>query len=87
VSVLHNIVHLLFGVAGLLAARSFNGARSYLIVGGIVYLVLFVYGMVIPMDGPANFVPMNAADNVLHLVLAIGMVGLGAALGRRGARA
>jgi hypothetical protein len=87
VSVLHNIVHLLFGVVGLLAARSFNGARSYLIVGGIVYLVLFIYGMVIPMDGPANFVPMNPADNVLHLVLAIGMVALGAALGRRRARA
>jgi hypothetical protein len=87
VSVLHNVVHLLFGVVGLLAARSFNGARSYLIVGGIVYLVLFIYGMVIPMDGPANFVPMNPADNVLHLVLAIGMVALGAALGRRRARA
>ena len=87
VSVLHNVVHLLFGVVGLLAARSFTGARSYLLVGGIVYLVLFVYGMVIPMDGPANFVPLNSADNVLHLVLALGMVALGAALGRRRARA
>ena len=87
VSVLHNVVHLLFGLVGLLAARSFTGARSYLLVGGIVYLVLFVYGMVIPMGGPANFVPLNSADNVLHLVLALGMVALGAALGRRRARA
>src|SRR3954467_13822129 len=47
VSVLHNIVHLLFGVAGIALARTFNTARAYLIVGGIVYLVLFIYGLVI----------------------------------------
>jgi len=83
VSVLHNIVHLLFGVVGLLAARTPGGARSYLLVGGIIYLVLFIYGLVIPMDSAANFVPVNTADNWLHLVLAVGMVGLGVALGRR----
>jgi hypothetical protein len=83
VSILHNIVHLLFGVVGLLAARTPGGARSYLLAGGIIYLVLFIYGLVIPMDGPANFVPVNSADNVLHLILAIGMVGLGVALGRQ----
>ncbi len=44
VSVLHNIVHLLFGVVGLAMARSWTGARSYLIGGGIVYFVLFLYG-------------------------------------------
>src|ERR687894_189190 len=58
VSVLHNLVHLLFGVVGVLAARSPGGARSYLLVGGIIYLVLFIYGLVIPMDSPANFVPV-----------------------------
>jgi hypothetical protein len=83
VSILHNIVHLLFGVVGLLAGRTPGGARSYLLAGGIIYLVLFIYGLVIPMDGPANFVPVNSADNVLHLILAIGMVGLGVALGRQ----
>jgi uncharacterized protein DUF4383 len=83
VSVLHNIVHLLFGVVGVLAARTPGGARSYLLVGGIIYLVLFIYGLLIPMDGPANFVPVNTADNWLHLVLAVVMVGLGVALGRR----
>jgi len=83
VSVLHNLVHLLFGVVGLVAARTPGGARSYLLVGGVIYLVLFLYGLLIPMDGPANFVPVNTADNYLHLVLAIAMVGLGVALGRR----
>jgi hypothetical protein len=82
VSVLHNIVHLLFGIAGLALARTFSGAKNYLVVGGIIYLVLFIYGLVVPADSAANFVPMNGADDVLHLILAIGMVGLGLALGR-----
>lgn len=47
VSILHNIVHLAFGVAGIALARSFNAARSYLIGGGVIYLALFVYGLVI----------------------------------------
>lgn len=82
VSVLHNIVHLLFGVAGMALARTFDGARSYLVGGGIVYLLLFIYGLVIDHDSSANFVPVNDADNWLHLILAIAMIGLGVALGR-----
>lgn len=83
VSILHNVVHLLFGVAGLALARTFDGARKYLIGGGIVYLLLFVYGLLIDKDSAANFVPVNAADDWLHLVLGLGMVGLGVLLGRR----
>jgi hypothetical protein len=77
VSVLHNIVHLLFGIAGLALARKTRTAVAYLIGGGIVYALLFVYGVAIDHDSSANFVPVNDADNVLHLVLAIGMVALG----------
>lgn len=56
VSILHNIVHLLFGGAGLGAARSASGARRYLIVGGAIYLVLWVYGLVTGnSDFAANF--------------------------------
>ena len=83
VSVLHNIVHLLFGVAGLLMARTFSAARAYLIGGGTIYLVLFVYGLLIDHDSAANFIPVNTADNYLHLVLGIGMIALGVLLGRR----
>src|SRR5690606_8566331 len=62
VSILHNIVHLLFGVAGLAMARSWSGARTFLIGGGVIYLVLFIYGLVIDHDSSANFVPLNSAD-------------------------
>ncbi|MDO3686801.1 DUF4383 domain-containing protein [Micromonospora sp. C28ISP2-4] len=86
VSILHNIVHLLFGVAGLALSRTVSGARAYLIGGGAIYLVLWLYGLVIDHDSGANFVPLNGADNWLHLFLGVGMIALGVALTRRPAR-
>jgi hypothetical protein len=80
VSVLHNIVHLLFGVAGLALARSVSGARWYLLGGGVVYAVLWVYGLLVEHDSGANFVPLDDADNWLHLALAATMIGLGLVL-------
>ncbi|THI96564.1 DUF4383 domain-containing protein [Nocardioides sp.] len=87
VSILHNIVHLLFGLVGLALARTWSGARAFLIGGGAVYGLLFVYGLLIDQDSDANFVPLNDADNILHLVLALGMIALGLALGRNGTTA
>ena len=82
VSILHNIVHLLFGAAGLALARTWEGARAFLLGGGAIYLLLVVYGLLVDRHDEANFVPLDAADNWLHLVLGLGMVGLGLALGR-----
>jgi Domain of unknown function (DUF4383) len=81
VSGLHNIVHMAFGVAGLMLARTFTGARGFLIGAGVIYLVLWLYGVVIDHGSAANFVPVNAADNWLHLGLAVGMIACGVALG------
>jgi len=86
VSVLHNVVHLLFGAAGLALARTWGGARSYLLGGGAVYVVLWLYGLVIDKGTAANFVPVNAADDWLHLVLGLAMIGLGLALSREHSR-
>ncbi|MFJ4626831.1 DUF4383 domain-containing protein [Streptomyces sp. NPDC088847] len=82
VSVLHNLVHLAFGVAGLAVARAVTGARTYLMAGGAIYLVLWLYGLFIGHGSSANFVPLNTADNWLHFVLGIGMIALGALLTR-----
>ena len=73
---MHNLVHLLFGVAGIALAKTAPGARSFLLYGGIIYLVLFVYGLVIPQDSAGNFIPLNGFDNILHLLLGVGMVAL-----------
>ena len=81
VSILHNVVHLLFGVAGLLAARTISTAKAFLIGGGAIYLVLWIYGMVIDKDSDANFIPVNVADDWLHFALGAAMIGLGLLLG------
>jgi hypothetical protein len=83
VSVLHNIVHLLFGVAGIALSRTVPGARNYLIGGGVIYLVLWLYGLIIDQTSSANFVPVNTADNWLHFLLGVGMIALGVLLTRR----
>jgi len=83
VSVLHNIVHLLFGVAGLALAGTARTARVFLVGGGVLYLVLWLYGLVIDKTSDANFVPLNTADDWLHFGLGAGMIALGVLLGRR----
>ena len=83
VSVLHNVVHLLLGVAGIALARRPSSARAFLVGGGALYLVLFLYGLVVDKNSDANFVPLNSADNWLHLVLGIGMIALGIVLAKR----
>ena len=83
VSVLHNVVHLALGVAGLTMAGTVSSARAYLVGGGALYLALWLYGMVIDQNSTANFVPVNTADNWLHFALGAGMVALGLVLGKR----
>ncbi|SCE95959.1 DUF4383 domain-containing protein [Micromonospora chokoriensis] len=80
VSILHNAVHLIFGLAGLSLARSVAGARVFLAAGGAIYLALWLYGLVIEAinpEGGANILPVNDADNWLHLALGFGMLALG----------
>ncbi len=82
VSILHNIVHVLFGIAGILLSRSAPAARRYLVIGAVVYAVLWLYGLIIDHGSSMNFVPVNDADNWLHLILALSMLALGLVLGR-----
>jgi hypothetical protein len=77
VSVLHNIVHALFGV-GIFMAATPSGARTFLIGSGAIYIVLFLLGLV----GGADWVPVNDADDWLHLVFGVGLLGLGFGLTR-----
>jgi hypothetical protein len=75
----HNLVHLASGALGLLVAGSYGGARAYALGLGAVYAVVTVLGFVAG-DGDEifNLLPVNTADNVLHLLIAI--AGLGAGL-------
>src|ERR687897_2430754 len=79
VSVLHNIVHGLFGIAGLALAVTASGARNFLIGGGALYLLLAL----VQLAGAGDWVPLVGADLWLHLVLGVGMIVLGFALTRK----
>ena len=78
VSVLHNLVHLLFGIAGLALARTWEGARLFLIGGGVIYLLLWVVGLI----GGLDWLPTNSADHWLHFALGAAMVAAGVLRGR-----
>jgi hypothetical protein len=82
VSVVHNLVHVAFGVAGILLGSTFDRARRFLVEGGIVYLAFFAYGLAVGHGGASNVLPVNDADNWLHLGLAVVMIALGIGLGR-----
>ncbi|WP_426185149.1 DUF4383 domain-containing protein [Microbacterium sp. TWP3-1-2b2] len=77
VSVLHNLVHLAFGVVGVLVVARAAVARMYLIWGGLVYFVVWLYGLFAVTNDQLNVLPVNDADNWLHLALALGMLLLG----------
>jgi hypothetical protein len=75
VNLLHNVVHCLVGVWGLVASRSFNGAKMYMQIGGVIYLVLAVLGFVVPTT--FGLIPIGGADIYLHAVLGLIMAGIG----------
>jgi hypothetical protein len=74
---LHNVAHILVGIAGLAMARTLAGARSYGWLLAVLYAALSVYGL-IAVNASWDFLNINAGDNVLHILTAL--VGLAIAL-------
>jgi hypothetical protein len=75
VNLLHNIVHLLSGIWGLTAARSWGSARSFFVWGGVLYAALTLLAFVSPSG--FGLVPLAGPDIGLHCLLAIVMLGIG----------
>jgi hypothetical protein len=80
VNPLHNVAHLVIGaallIAGLSGVRAAKGVNTAI---GAIYLVLGIVGLFL-VNTSANFLAINAADNVLHFASAavLLIVGLGA---------
>jgi hypothetical protein len=77
----HNIVHILTGALGLLAAG--YAARTYALGLGAVYVLVAFLGFIDFAAGGTGdtilkFIPVNTEDNFLHLIL--GFLGLAAGL-------
>jgi hypothetical protein len=75
---LHNVVHILIGLAGIALSRTLAGARTYGWLLAVGYGAAFVYGLIAAGED-WDFLNINAADNVLHIATAV--VGLVMALG------
>lgn len=73
----HNILHIVTGGLGLLAAG--YAARQYALGIGVVYIAIAIWGFIIG-DGHSilGFIPVNTEDNFLHVIL--GVLGLAAGL-------
>jgi hypothetical protein len=75
INLLHNVVHLLFGVWGLIASRSFVNAKLYAQIGGVVYLVLALCGLFIPTT--FGLIPTGGSDIWLHALIGLVLIGVG----------
>jgi ABC-type transport system involved in multi-copper enzyme maturation permease subunit len=76
VNPLHNLVHLAIGLAGLALWRRLDTARTYgwLLAAG--YGLAFIYGLFAAGNRDINFLSLNGADNILHLVSALAGVAI-----------
>ena len=73
----HNIFHILTGAIGLLVAG--YAARQYALWLGIAYLAIAIWGFILGSgEEILGVLPINTADDFLHLVL--GLLGVAAAL-------
>lgn len=74
----HNIVHLLSGIVGIALAATAAKARLFCIGYGIVYLLVTVLGFLVGDGGLLlSIIPINTADNLLHLAIALTGIGIG----------
>ena len=90
VDLVHNLVHLLIGIAGLAAA--FTGwSRTYNQVVGVVYLLVGLAGLIYPAlyfnHLLMGLMHVNAADHVLHLVVGAVQAVVGFGMNERRVRA
>ena len=75
VNLLHNLVHILFGIWGLMAARAYASAQAFCKLGGFIYLCLALLGLVVPTT--FGLIPIGGNDIYLHAVLGLIMAGIG----------
>ena len=84
VNTLHNVVHMAVGAAMIGAAVAGNrAARTTNTMVGAVYLLLAVVGPLIVGANPVNVIALNGADNALHAVLGLALLGVGVGVDRR----
>ena len=71
VNMIHNVVHVLFGLWGLAASRSAGGAVTYARGVAILYALLTVMGFVPALQTTFGYIPLYGNDIWLHGLIAL----------------
>ncbi len=76
----HNLVHILTGVIGLLAASAYSSSRAYALGFGIIYVIIAIWGFILGSgDSILSIIPINTEDDILHLLIGISGIAAGMA--------
>lgn len=71
VNVLHSAVHVLFGIWGIIAFRSFLAAKTYARVVAVAYGLLTIMGLIPGLNTVFGLIPIYGNDVWLHALIAI----------------
>ncbi len=71
VNIVHTVVHLIIGIWGILAYRSWDASRGYARATGVIFIILFIFGLIPGLNTLFGLAPLNGADIWLHLVSGI----------------
>ena len=72
VNLLHDGVHLIFGIWGIIAYRSWDAAKTYARITAVIYAVFAVMGLIPTLNTTFGMVPLFSHDVWLHVILAAG---------------
>lgn len=71
VNIIHTLVHLIIGIWGIIAYRSYSASRSFSMTVGVLFLVLFIMGLIPGLNTLFGLAPLYGADVWLHLITGI----------------
>lgn len=71
VNIIHTLIHLILGIWGIIAYRTFSASRAYARTTGVIFIVLFIFGLIPGLNVLFGLTPLNGGDIWLHLVTGI----------------
>ncbi len=71
VNVLHNIIHVIFGVWGIIAAISTDASRVYSRSVAVIYGLFVIMGLIPVLNTVFGLVPIHGNDVWLHAIIAL----------------
>lgn len=77
VDTVHNLIHLLSGIAALVLSKTYRGAKTYFKVFGVVYGLVTLLGLLSGDSPLLGFIAHNTADIVLHALITAAALYLG----------